>query len=109
VQAGRPCGEARIAPRLVALIKGPLLALRQSSTRRQCNAYMSDLRNQIETLSVAEKVDLLDAVWESLEAGMAPLTDEQRSELDRRLEKYKRNPSDVIPWEQVKSRLFRKQ
>jgi hypothetical protein len=29
---------------------------------------MSDLRQQIENLSASEKAELLDAVWESLEA-----------------------------------------
>ena len=67
---------------------------------------MSDLRNHIETLSAAEKVDLLDAVWESLEAEPPPLTDAQRSELDRRMANYQQNPSDVIPWEQVRTKLF---
>jgi hypothetical protein len=39
---------------------------------------MSDLRNQINSLSPAEKAELLDTVWESLEADAASLTDAQR-------------------------------
>jgi putative addiction module component (TIGR02574 family) len=69
---------------------------------------MSDLRSQISSLSAAEKAELLDAVWESLEADAATLTDEQRAELDRRIAHHERNPSDVIPWEQVKAHLFKK-
>jgi putative addiction module component (TIGR02574 family) len=69
---------------------------------------MSDLRRQIGNLSAAEKAELLDAVWESLEADAASLTDEQRAELDRRIANHERNPSDVIPWEQVRTRLFKK-
>ena len=69
---------------------------------------MSDLRNQIESLSAAEKLELLDAVWESLEAGAASLTDTQREELDRRIAHHEQNPSGVIPWEQVRAELFRK-
>ena len=46
---------------------------------------MSDLRNQISSLSAAQKAELLDAVWESIEADAALLTDAQRSELDRRI------------------------
>ena len=69
---------------------------------------MSTLRNQLESLSAAEKADLLDAVWESLEADAASLTDAQRAELDSRIERHEKNPSDVIPWEQVKARLFKK-
>src|SRR5436189_232791 len=40
---------------------------------------MSDLRHEIENLSASEKAELLDAVWESLEADALSLTDEQRA------------------------------
>jgi len=69
---------------------------------------MSDLRNQIESLSTAEKVELLDAVWESLEAHATSLTEAQRTELDYRIARHEQYPSDVVPWEQVKADLFRK-
>ncbi len=64
---------------------------------------MTDLRHRIENLSAAEKAELLDAVWESLEADALSLTDAQRAELDRRIERHEQNPSDVIPWEQVRA------
>ena len=67
---------------------------------------MTDLRNQIESLSATEKVELLDAVWESLEGDALSLTDEQRTELDYRITRHEQNPSDVIPWEQVRAGLF---
>ena len=38
-----------------------------------------------------------------------PLTDEQRHELDRRIELYERSPDDVNPWEEVRARLFKNQ
>jgi putative addiction module component (TIGR02574 family) len=69
---------------------------------------MSDLRSQIGSLSPAEKAELLDAVWESLEADATSLTDAQRAELDYRIERHEQNPSDVIPWEQVRTSLFKK-
>ena len=69
---------------------------------------MSDLRNQINSLSPAEKAELLDTVWESLEADALSLTDAQRAELDYRIARRKQNPSDVISWEQVRSGLFKK-
>jgi putative addiction module component (TIGR02574 family) len=70
---------------------------------------MSNLQNQIGKLSAAEKFDLLDALWESLEADELSLTDAQRDELDHRLAEYERNPENVIPWEQVKAGLSKKQ
>jgi putative addiction module component (TIGR02574 family) len=69
---------------------------------------MRDLRNQIESLSPAEKVELLDAVWKSLEADALSLTEAQRAELDYRIERHQKNPSDVIAWEQVRAGLFKK-
>jgi putative addiction module component (TIGR02574 family) len=69
---------------------------------------MMDLRNQIERLSTAEKAELLDAVWERLEADAASMTDEQRAELDYRIARHEKNPSDVIPWEQVRANLIKK-
>jgi putative addiction module component (TIGR02574 family) len=69
---------------------------------------MSDLRNQIESLSAAEKAELLDTVWESLEADAARLTDAQRAELDCRIARHAQNPLDVISWEQVRAGLFKK-
>ena len=38
----------------------------------------------------------------------AALTDAQRVELDYSIERHEQNPSDVIPWEQVKAGLFKK-
>jgi putative addiction module component (TIGR02574 family) len=69
---------------------------------------MSNLQNEISSLSTAEKFELLDVLWESLEANAPALTDEQRAELDHRVGKYEQNPSDVIAWEQVRAGLFKK-
>ena len=70
---------------------------------------MSDLRTQINSLSAAEKAELLDTLWESLEADSASLNDAQRAELDYRIARHEQNPSDVNPWQQVRAGLFRKQ
>ena len=69
---------------------------------------MSDLRSQLANLSATEKVELLDAVWESLESDAQSLTEAQRAELDSRIARHEKNPSDVIPWENVRSGLFKK-
>ena len=70
---------------------------------------MSNLRNEIGNLSAAEKFELLDALWESLEADELTLTDAQRDELDYRIGQYERNPDEVVPWEQVRAGLLKKQ
>ena len=69
---------------------------------------MSDLRNRIENLSATEKNELLDLLWESLDKDDLPLTEDQRRELDYRIARHEQNPSDVIPWEQVKANLLKK-
>lgn len=70
--------------------------------------HMSDLREQINSLSPAEEAELLDTVWESLEADAVSLTDAQRAELDYRISRHEQNPSDVIGWQQVRAGLFKK-
>ena len=70
---------------------------------------MSNLQNEINSLSAAEKLELLDVLWESLESDLPALTKEQRAELDDRVARYERDPSDVVSWEQVKADLFRRQ
>ena len=70
---------------------------------------MSNLQNEIGNLSAAEKFELLDVLWESLEADPPPLTDGQRTELDYRVARYEENPSNVISWEQVRAGLFKRQ
>ncbi len=69
---------------------------------------MTDLRSQLASLSVVEKVELLDAVWESLESEALPLTEAQRAELDARIARHEKNPSDVVPWAKVRAGLFEK-
>ncbi len=69
---------------------------------------MNDLRSQINSLSAEEKADLLDTVWESLEADSGTLTDAQRAELDYRIARHEQNPFDVLPWQQVRAGLFKK-
>ena len=69
---------------------------------------MSNLQHEIGSLSTAEKFELPDVLWESLEADAPSLTDEQRAELDHRAARYERNPSDVISWEQVRASMTKK-
>ncbi|MGH9656102.1 MAG: addiction module protein [Bryobacteraceae bacterium] len=67
---------------------------------------MSALQNEIGKLSATEKLELLDVLWQSLEADELPLTEAQCDELDFRLIEYERNPDDVVPWDEVRARVF---
>jgi putative addiction module component (TIGR02574 family) len=72
------------------------------------NERMSHLPQNLERLTAAEKFELLDALWESLESNLPALSAEQREELDYREERYLENPARVLPWEQIKNDLLKK-
>jgi putative addiction module component (TIGR02574 family) len=59
----------------------------------------------IDRLGVEERLALVEEIWDSIAADSAavPLTEAQRSELDRRIAKHEANPDDVVPWEDVKA------
>jgi putative addiction module component (TIGR02574 family) len=61
----------------------------------------------ISTLTVEQRLELLDEIWESLyETPQAiPLTEAQREELDRRMDEVDRDGPDGIPWDEVLQRL----
>jgi putative addiction module component (TIGR02574 family) len=66
---------------------------------------MATLSNEISSLSVDEKFDLLDAIWEDLETHPQALSIEQEQELDRRIAAHEKNPQIGTPWELVKAGL----
>jgi len=59
----------------------------------------------IDRLAVEERLALVEEIWDgiAIESGAVPLTDAQRTELERRYAEDDANPSDVTPWEQVKA------
>jgi putative addiction module component (TIGR02574 family) len=54
-------------------------------------------------LTAEERLRLLEDVWDSLavEPNAVPLTDWQRTELDRRIDELDREGPTGIPWERV--------
>jgi putative addiction module component (TIGR02574 family) len=67
----------------------------------------SDYRPNLSSLSVAERLALLEQVWDSLHDEDLPLqpTPEQEAELDRRWADYLANPDDVLTWDEVQARV----
>ena len=63
---------------------------------------MASLPSNISRLSEGEKFELLDAIWEDLEAHAQTISSEQAEELDRRIAAYDKNPPSGTPWEQMK-------
>ena len=62
---------------------------------------------EISKLSLAERIQLLEDVWDSIadEPDAWELTQEQKDELDRRLAAHKDNPKAGSSWGEVKARL----
>jgi putative addiction module component (TIGR02574 family) len=65
-------------------------------------------------LPLAERVQLVEDIWDSIaqeaNAGVdaLPLSEAQRTELLRRLADADAHPDDRIPWEEVRSELFKR-
>jgi len=64
----------------------------------------------IAQLSVAERIKLVEDLWDSLVVNPdeVPVTQSQRDELDRRLSAYHDNPTEAASWEQVKVGIKRR-
>lgn len=61
----------------------------------------------ISKMSVAERIQLAEDLWDSVaaETGDLPLTDAQRAELERRLDDFERNPDAGESWDVVRARI----
>ncbi|MBI4478410.1 MAG: addiction module protein [Acidobacteria bacterium] len=62
---------------------------------------------EILKLSVAERLELVETIWDSIAAAPEnlPVTSAQRRELDRRLAEYQKNPGAGRTWEQIRDSL----
>ena len=62
---------------------------------------------EIHKLSLAERIQLLEDVWDSIadETDAWELTPELQAELDQRLDDLDANPSGNVTWEEVKTSL----
>ncbi len=68
---------------------------------------MSYNKNELLKLPVEEKLDLVEALWESIEddnIGLK-LSKDQIDELDRRIAGIEENPETLISWEDVKNKM----
>ena len=68
---------------------------------------LSTLLHEILRLSTAEKLALVEQIWDSIpedDEALAP-TPEQRADLERRLAEANADPDGGIPWEEVRDRI----
>lgn len=68
----------------------------------------SNLSEEAKKLSVPERLALVEEIWDSIaeDTEYFALTDEQRQELDRRLESFRVNPSQGRTWEEIKAEFL---
>ncbi len=68
---------------------------------------MSTQLPDILEMSVAERIQLVEDIWDSIAAvpESLPLTEDERKELDRRLEMHAQNPDESIPWDELKKKV----
>ena len=59
------------------------------------------------SLSVPERIQLVEDIWDTVAEipEEVVLTDEQKTEIDRRLEAYHQNPHEGSPWGMVRERI----
>ena len=64
-------------------------------------------KSDILNLSISERIQLVQDIWDSIAEvpDSVPLTDEQKAELDRRLDAYHKDPKVGSPWSVVRERL----
>ena len=64
--------------------------------------------SEVLKLSVAERIQMVADLWDSIAAipESVTLTQEEKKELDQRLEAYHKNPSAGSPWTKIKKRIL---
>ena len=68
----------------------------------------TNLTEQAKKLSIPERLALVQEIWDSIadDNEYFELTDEQRQELDRRLESFRANPSQGRTWDEIKAEFL---
>lgn len=68
----------------------------------------SNLTEEAKKLSIPERLALVEEIWDSIaeDNEYFELTQEQRLELDRRLESFRANPSQGRTWEEIKAEFL---
>jgi putative addiction module component (TIGR02574 family) len=64
-------------------------------------------KEDILNLSLSERIQLVEDIWDSIAEvpEAVTLTDDQKRELDNRLDAYRLNPDEGSPWETVRDRI----
>ena len=71
---------------------------------------MTTSLNALMELSPTEKLEVIEALWESLSEmpEQLPIPDWQKQELDRRKAFHQANPTELLSWEDVQANILKK-
>jgi putative addiction module component (TIGR02574 family) len=73
------------------------------------NMTKAALRDEFRKLSLSERLELVEELWDSIAADCEgepfPLSDEQRADLERRMAEADADPAGGAPWEEVRERI----
>ena len=64
-------------------------------------------KKDILDLSVSERIQLVEDIWDSIAQvpESVSLSDEEKAEIDQRLDAYHQDPNSGSPWSQVRKRI----
>jgi putative addiction module component (TIGR02574 family) len=68
------------------------------------------IEKEFQSLTVAERVDLLGELWERVATNPAelPVPQWQIEELERRRRLYRENPQRAVPWADLQARILKR-
>ena len=74
---------------------------------RYASGIILEQHPELQRLSPSDKLTLVSELWDDLATRPedVPVTVEQLTELDRRMEAYRQDPTQVTTWEAIQARL----
>lgn len=60
---------------------------------------------EIKKLSVAERISIIEEIWESIDKGGLSVSDSQKIEVRERVERYKNGKTKFFTWDEIKTEL----
>lgn len=71
---------------------------------------VTETLNKINALNIEDRIFLVQAIWDSIAAEQVypDLNEEQKKELDSRINDSESNPDNVLTWEEIKTSITRK-
>ena len=60
---------------------------------------------EIKKLSVAERISMIEEIWESIDKGGLTVSDSQKHEVRERVGRYKNGKTKFFTWDEIKTEL----